>query len=317
VQPYIILIEVEFSFFCYLGSEFYTNDGHKFPRSVGIGIEHVCPTSGKKTYKPDVPVSSTPQVDMYFDSVDDAYEFYNNYAKLGGFTVRKSSQYDHKGVTCIKYLVCSKEGYKNVKKVDTVNEGDGSSSNKSSDRRRRPSKRIGCPAGIQLRLSDNKKYRLHAFTEYHNHTFVDPEDYHLLCSARKLTYIQESLIASLSNLNIGPVKCFNIMRVMCGGFEEVGATSIDCKNFRRDLNVFIGEFDAEMIVRRLMRKKEFLPDFSCEYYTGVEGCLAGLFWADEDMKRNYLMFGDVMSFDATFRTNRLYIFTNLCFMVFK
>ncbi|XP_022026155.1 protein FAR1-RELATED SEQUENCE 5-like [Helianthus annuus] len=53
-----------------------------------------------------------------------------------------------------------------------------------------------------------------------------------------------------------------------------------------------------------MRKKEFLPNFSCEYETTDEGVLKCIFWADEDMKRNYYMFGDVISFDATYKHNK-------------
>ncbi|GJY09405.1 FAR1 DNA binding domain, zinc finger, SWIM-type, MULE transposase domain containing protein [Tanacetum coccineum] len=32
--------------------------------------------------------------------------------------------------------------------------------------------------------------------------------------------------------------------------------------------------------------------------------LVGLFWADEEAIRNYATFGDIVSFDATFRSNK-------------
>ncbi|KAJ0906809.1 putative Zinc finger, SWIM-type, MULE transposase domain, FHY3/FAR1 family [Helianthus annuus] len=105
-------------------------------------------------------------------------------------------------------------------------------------------------------------------------------------------------------MNIGPVRAFNLMRKIRGGFDKVGVTSTDCKNFKRDINLFIREFDVDMAVQRLMKKKLYLPNFSCEFYCDEKGALAGLFWADEEMKLNYEVFGDVMSFDATFRTNR-------------
>ncbi|XP_022019519.1 protein FAR1-RELATED SEQUENCE 5-like [Helianthus annuus] len=94
------------------------------------------------------------------------------------------------------------------------------------------------------------------------------------------------------------------MRTEYGGFEEVGATAVDRKNFKRDLNCFIGEYDAEMIVQRLTNKKEYLWDFSFEYTVDSNGCLTGLFWADEVSKQNYLAFDDVISFDVTFKTNK-------------
>ncbi|KAI3773752.1 hypothetical protein L1987_48284 [Smallanthus sonchifolius] len=59
-----------------------------------------------------------------------------------------------------------------------------------------------------------------------------------------------------------------------------------------------------MIVRTLSDKKEFLPDYSFEFSVDEKGALTGLFWADEECKRNYMAFGDVISFDATFNTNK-------------
>nr|GEW46954.1 hypothetical protein [Tanacetum cinerariifolium] len=41
-----------------------------------------------------------------------------------------------------------------------------------------------------------------------------------------------------------------------------------------------------------------------EYYTLPSKELVRLFWADETMKCNYVAFGDVVSFDATFHTNK-------------
>ncbi|KAD6796010.1 hypothetical protein E3N88_06906 [Mikania micrantha] len=105
-------------------------------------------------------------------------------------------------------------------------------------------------------LTDAKQYRIYAFEEGHNHDFVDKEDYHLLHASRKLSVVQEQLISDLSMMNIGPVKAFNIMRVRYGGFEDVGVTAMDCKNFRRDLNTFIGEYDCDMAVKHLLSKKE-------------------------------------------------------------
>ncbi|XP_022024865.1 protein FAR1-RELATED SEQUENCE 5-like [Helianthus annuus] len=112
------------------------------------------------------------------------------------------------------------------------------------------------------------------------------------------------MINKMSNINIGPVRAFNIMKEVYGGFDKVGATKVNFKNFKKELNLLFGEFDAEMFVMRLMRKKEFLPNFSCEYKTTDEGVLKCIFWADEDMKRNYYMFGDVISFDATYKRNK-------------
>lgn len=272
-----------------------------------VGIERISPTSGKRYYKPAVAMSCRPEVGMKFEYVQDAITFYKNYAKEGGFTVRKNTQITKRGVVTRKYLVCSKEGQRNFRQIDTAKDLKDNHNNEKP-MRKRPSIRTGCQAHLRFRLNEKNKYEVCSFVEEHNHSLVDKQDYHLLSSARSLSFVKEQLIYSLSRINVGPVKAFNIMRTHYGGFEEVGATKVDVKNFKRDLNVFIGEFDAEMAVSRLMSKKDYLPDFSCEYFTSENGRLAGLFWADQDMKRNYKIFGDVMSFDSTFRSNKYVIY---------
>ncbi|XP_076951218.1 protein FAR-RED IMPAIRED RESPONSE 1-like [Bidens hawaiensis] len=108
----------------------------------------------------------------------------------------------------------------------------------------------------------------------------------------------------MSTLNLGHIKAFNITRTKYGGFEEVGATKDDCKNFKQSLTCYIGEYDAEMVVQRLSWKKNCCDGYSFDYTVNTNGELDRLFWADDISKKNYLAFGDIISFDATFKTNK-------------
>ncbi|XP_076907757.1 protein FAR1-RELATED SEQUENCE 5-like [Bidens hawaiensis] len=133
---------------------------------------------------------------------------------------------------------------------------------------------------------------------------VHANDMHFVRSNRKLTHVQQDIIYEMSTLNLGPVKTFNTMRTKYGGFEEVGATKDDCKNFKQSLTCYIGEYDGEMIVQRLSRKKNCCDGYSFEYTVNTNGDLDLLFWADDILKKNYLAFGDIISFDATFKANK-------------
>ncbi|XP_035840368.1 protein FAR1-RELATED SEQUENCE 5-like [Helianthus annuus] len=57
-------------------------------------------------------------------------------------------------------------------------------------------------------------------------------------------------------------------------------------------------------LRKKMEKMKELSDYSFEYSVDDGKRLTGLFWADGLCKLNYMEFGDVISFDATFKTNR-------------
>lgn len=56
-----------------------------------------------------------------------------------------------------------------------------------------------------------------------------------------------------------------------------------------------------MLVDKMTKRQENVPKFSFEYRVQK---LNAIFWVDETSKINYKEFGDVVSFDATFRTNR-------------
>ncbi|XP_076901977.1 protein FAR1-RELATED SEQUENCE 5-like [Bidens hawaiensis] len=240
-----------------------------------------------------------PNEGMIFDSVDVAEQFYKRYALAGGFSIRKGTQSVVNNVLRLKYFVCTKEGSRTVKEVDTL-----SQDYKRKKERRRTSQRTGCNAQLRLVLTDKGKYRVKYFGEAHNTPFVNENDMQFLTASRELTFTHKKVLDDLANINIGPVKAFNIMRTLYGGFDKVGATKSNCKNYKRKINLYIGDYDAEMVVQRLMAKKEFCPNFSCDYITNKDGTLKGLFWANECAKRNFYVFEDIVSFDATYRHNK-------------
>ncbi|KAL9689554.1 hypothetical protein QQ045_009941 [Rhodiola kirilowii] len=72
---------------------------------------------------------------------------------------------------------------------------------------------------------------------------------------RALTRAQRNFIVQCGSVRNGSTKAHRIMKEVSGGYENVGATVVDCKNFKRDLKLFIGDCDAQMIVDKLTPKK--------------------------------------------------------------
>ncbi|GJV99666.1 FAR1-related sequence 5-like protein [Tanacetum coccineum] len=66
----------------------------------------------------------------------------------------------------------------------------------------------------------------------------------------------------------GPVRAFKLMKEMYGRFENVGVTATDCKNFRRDLNLFIGDRDVQMVVEKLENLEKQCEGFFMDYCQG-------------------------------------------------
>nr|GEX25351.1 hypothetical protein [Tanacetum cinerariifolium] len=88
-----------------------------------------------------------------------------------------------------------------------------------------------------------------------------------------------------------------------GGTQYVHGTSDDIKNHIRDVNAFIGESDAQMLINKMENRKNFVPNFTFHYLV-KNSKLVAMLWADEVAKCNYKEFGDIILFDATFRTNK-------------
>ncbi|XP_022019162.2 protein FAR1-RELATED SEQUENCE 5-like [Helianthus annuus] len=213
------------------------NDDPGFQTYQPVRKLHLSPNSGKRTYLPEVDDSLKSKDKMTFDTVNNAFLFYQKYAMASGFTARKSSQYMLHGVIKSKWFVYSKEGTKPFKAMDSSKEIDTSNNgSKRKSMRRVPSVRTGCEARMCVKLNALNLYEVYSFKEAHNHYFVAEDDRHLLPANRGMNYMQEQIINALSTLNIGPVKAFNIMRTLYGGFDNVGATKNDFKNFKRDLN---------------------------------------------------------------------------------
>ncbi|XP_052625743.1 protein FAR1-RELATED SEQUENCE 5-like [Lactuca sativa] len=87
------------------------------------------------------------------------------------------------------------------------------------------------------------------------------------------------------------------------GYECIKPKVVDYKKLRRDINRVIGYKDAQMIVNTMNDRRAHYPNYSFEFNC-QDDVLDCMFWADEMEKAYYAEFGDVISFDATSRTNK-------------
>ncbi|KAH7866343.1 hypothetical protein Vadar_019143 [Vaccinium darrowii] len=101
-----------------------------------------------------------PVAGMEFESYDDAYHYYNCYAKELGFGIRVKSSWTKRNSKEKRgaVLSCNCEGFKTVKEASS----------------RRKETRTGCLAMIRLRLVESNRWRVDEIKLEHNHLF-DPE----------------------------------------------------------------------------------------------------------------------------------------------
>ncbi|XP_065880942.1 uncharacterized protein [Euphorbia lathyris] len=71
---------------------------------------------------------------------------------------------------------------------------------------------------------------------------------------RKLTILHKKLIVDNSKMNVGPVRTYRQIKENVGGYNNVGASKQDFKNFHRDLKAYIYESDAQMFIDIFSKK---------------------------------------------------------------
>ncbi|XP_071728889.1 protein FAR1-RELATED SEQUENCE 5-like [Rutidosis leptorrhynchoides] len=179
--------------------------------------------------------------------------------------------------------------------------------NKKKKKRNRSSQRTGCLASIGIVLNKYNKFVIQKFVKAHNRILVHPHHIKHLKSKKRLNNSQKSFLFKLNQAEIGPCRGYRILEKVKGGDEDVGCSKVDCKIWKRDVIKYIGEGDGEMFGQLLENKKKSLNNFSFEYFTVFNNDkweLARAFWADQASKENYKVFGDVVLFDSTYRTNK-------------
>lgn len=124
------------------------------------------------------------------------------------------------------------------------------------------------------------------------------------CKARVMQASHQHFVANCAKANIGPVKSYRLFKEMVGGYGNIGATIVDFKNFKRDLQAYIAGGDAQLMIEKFFYKQETNPGYFFEYDVDKFGQLSKLFWADPISQNNFSVFGDILSFNATYRTNR-------------
>ncbi|GJR25356.1 FAR1-related sequence 5-like protein [Tanacetum coccineum] len=230
---------------------------------------------GTVYYIPKVSADVLLVIGTVYDSVEDCVVVYMKYAAEAGMGCPKGIH------------------------VDTLDLG-------NSDKQKRNSNLhiTGCKARAMFNLDTvTRKFFLHVFDTIHNHELEREEYKHLSKTERQLTYMEQALIVKAASVNIGATRAHHLLTGIKGSYLLVHGTTVDFKNLFRSVNCYIGDSDAQMLIHKMENRKKHVSDFSFDYL--VENAeLTAIFWADEVSKYNYREFGDVVSFDATFKTNK-------------
>jgi zinc finger SWIM domain-containing protein 3 len=141
----------------------------------------------------------------------------------------------------------------------------------------------------------------------HNHILQLPETCHLMSSQRKISELQAFEIENAEDYGIRPKAAHELACRQVGVPSNLSYTCRDRKNYlqgKRQRELAFGQ--AGSMLKFFHDKIAENPSFQYALQPDCEEHITNIFWADAKMILDYAHFGDVVTFDTTFGTNKEY-----------
>ncbi|EHA8588996.1 protein FAR1-RELATED SEQUENCE 6 [Cocos nucifera] len=210
----------------------------------------------------------TPRVGMVFKSYDEVSNFYKQYALRIGFGVAvRKSQFTKSGVCRRLILACSRAGR----------------GRQDACYQARQTAKTNCQAMIVLKLWGDGLLHLAEANLEHNHP-LSPSTARFLSCYKKMTDAMAE----------GPIARPN-------GHRNIQSEN---RNSNEIGQLKLGEGDDESICQFFAGMQNKNPNFFYLVDLDKHGHLRNLFWADARSRAAYQYFGDVISFDTTYLTEK-------------
>lgn len=248
-------------------------------------------------YIPEGDLDLEPYEGMEFESEEAAKAFYNSYARRVGFSTRVSSSRRSRkdGAIIQRSFVCAKEGFRNLNEKRTKNR---------EIKRPRTVTRVGCKASLSVKIQESGKWVVSSFIKVHNHELVPPDQVHCLRSHRQISGPAKTLIDTLQAAGMGPRRIMSVLIKEYGGINKVGFTEVDCRNYMRNNRQRSLDGDIQLLLDYLRQKHSENPSFFYRVQGSEDQYTGNVFWADHKARADYTYFGDTVTFDTTYRSNR-------------
>lgn len=228
-----------------------------------------------------------PAVGMEFESYDDAYNYYNCYAKEVGFRVRVKNSW-FKRNSREKYgavLCCSSQGFKRIKDVNRL----------------RKETRTGCPAMIRMRLVDSKRWRILEVALEHNHMLGAK----IYKSLNKMGSGARKKSPSSSEAEGRTIKLYRALVIDADVSGNSNATGREVRNMpSQSSRLNLKKGDSQAIYNYLCRMQLTNPNFYYSMDLNDDGHLQNVFWIDGRSRASCGYFSDVIYIDNTCLSNK-------------
>ncbi|KAL6554831.1 hypothetical protein OROGR_006089 [Orobanche gracilis] len=228
-----------------------------------------------------------PVVGMEFESYDDAYNYYNCYARELGFGIRVKSSWTKRNSKEKRgaVLSCNCEGFKTMKEATT----------------RRKETRTGCLAMVRLRLVESGRWRLDEVKLEHNHLF-DHERAQSSRSHKKMEVGAKRKFELAADVQVQTIKLYRAPAVdeVSYAISNEGESTNHSELFKC---LKLGRSGGPALCNYFRQAQLTDPNFFYIMDLSDEGFLKNVFWIDSRSRAAYGYFGDVVVVDETCLSN--------------
>ncbi|XP_042983153.1 protein FAR-RED IMPAIRED RESPONSE 1-like [Carya illinoinensis] len=213
-----------------------------------------------------------PKSKMEFNSLEDLMSYYKEYGKKCGFGVMtKRSERGEDGTVRYVTLACARGGKAQNRILNVANP--------------RPTGKI-------------------EFHNIHNHNLSPKKSRFFRCN-REVSETVKRVLDTNDMVGIRMNKSFGSLVVGAGGFENFLFLKKDCRNYiDKARHLRLGAGGAGVLQDYFLRMQYKNPGFFALMDLDDDGRLKNIFWAYPQSRAAYQYFGDVVTFDTTYLTNR-------------
>lgn len=247
-----------------------------------------------------------PYVGMIFKSDDDAFEYYGNFARKHGFSIRKERSRLSPQLGIYKRdFVCYRSGFAPMRKKASV-----------EHHRDRKSVRCGCDGKMYLSkevVDGDSHWCVVQFSNVHNHELLEDDQVRLLPAYRKIQEADQERILLLSKAGFPIhriVKVLELEKGIQGG--QLPFLERDVRNFVQNRKKVVQENDALLTEKRENDTMELLEackvakesdeNFVYDFTVDENEKIENVAWSYGDSVSLNSMFGDVVYFETTYRS---------------
>ncbi|XP_062195274.1 protein FAR1-RELATED SEQUENCE 5-like [Phragmites australis] len=239
-------------------------------------------------HDPSLAIVIVPNEEQRFESREEAYEFYCYYARQAGFDVRIT-----KNKKMVGEFSCNRQGKCNFYKPG------------EERKKEKTSKRIGCKAFVKAKWNIRSGYwYFERIRIEHNHPLTSSAKSVQFMNAHKnKDPVIMDMVDQMHRCNVPNNATVSMFSEMYGGRQNISFIEMDLKNRKAAAAREERKNDIPKLLEFFREMKSQNPYFYYEVQLDEDHVIKNVFWSHASQRAEYMDFGDVVTFDTTYRTN--------------